>query len=212
MRKISILLIVLMAVLAVNMVYAAEPEMHVYVADINSGETAHVQITLPADAEGSVSVSVNGQTKTANLAGGQATIDLTDLKPGDYVVNVTYDGAGNYSKVSKDVNLKVSDNSAPVNNTTTSVNASGEPVTLQNITKVTNNNTGNANDTNKTNHTNTTNKTPAKKPVQPKAPAKPKKDVPKPLETLADKNTGLPILVLILVVIGAVVAVVFRKR
>lgn len=205
------MLIVLMAVLAVNMVYAAEPEMHVYVADINAGETAHVQITLPADAEGKVSVSVNGQSISADVADGQATVDLTDLKPGDYVVKVTYEGAGNYSKVSKDVNLKVNDNSAPVDNNTTA-NASGEPVAVQNVTNVTDNNTT-ANDTNTTNHTKTTNNTPAKKAVQLKLPKNDtKKEVPKPMDTLADKNTGLPVLVLILVAIGAVFAVVFRKQ
>ena len=49
----------------------------------------------------------------------------------------------------------------------------------------------------------TTNDTaPPKKPKQPK----------KPVASLTDKNTGLPILVLMLVTVGAVFATAFRRK
>ncbi len=240
MRKIAILSIFILSLFAVNMAFSAEqPEMKVYVADINASETAHVQIALPVDAQGKVNVSVNGQIFSANVVDGKATVNLTDLKAGDYVLNVTYGGGGNYSKISKDVNLKVNDKSNTTNhnatpastqnatpagnasgqpastqNATPAGNASGGPVVTQNATKVTV-----TNQTNTSNTTNNTNVTPAKKVVNNtnktvKKPVKqqPKKQQPKIVQALTNKNTGLPVLVLLLVAIGAVVAVAYRKR
>ena len=224
MRKIAILSIFILSLFAVNMAFSAEqPEMRVYVADINASETAHVQIALPVDAQGKVNVSVNGQIFSANVVDGKATVNLTDLKAGDYVLNVTYGGGGNYSKISKDVNLKVNDKSNTTNhnatpastqNATPAGNASGGPVVTQNATKVTV-----TNQTNTSNTTNNTNVTPAKKVVNNtnktvKKPVKqqPKKQQPKIVQALTNKNTGLPVLVLLLVAIGAVVAVAYRKR
>lgn len=224
MRKIAILSIFILSLFAVNMAFSVEqPEMKVYVADINASETAHVQIALPVDAQGKVNVSVNGQIFSANVVDGKATVNLTDLKAGDYVLNVTYGGGGNYSKISKDVNLKVNDKSNTTNhnatpastqNATPAGNASGGPVVTQNATKVTV-----TNQTNTSNTTNNTNVTPAKKVVNNtnktvKKPVKqqPKKQQPKIVQALTNKNTGLPVLVLLLVAIGAVVAVAYRKR
>lgn len=224
MRKIAILSIFILSLFAVNMAFSVEqPEMKVYVADINASETAHVQIALPVDAQGKVNVSVNGQIFSANVVDGKATVNLTDLKAGDYVLNVTYGGGGNYSKISKDVNLKVNDKSNTTNhnatpastqNATPAGNASGGPVVTQNATKVTV-----TNQTNTSSTTNNTNVTPAKKVVNNtnktvKKPVKqqPKKQQPKIVQALTNKNTGLPVLVLLLVAIGAVVAVAYRKR
>ena len=217
MRKIAILSIFILALLAVNISFAAEkPEMSVFVADIEEGSTAHVSITLPSDATGKVTVSVNGQTYTAAVEGGQASVDVSGLKAGDYKVKVTYEGSGNYSKVVKQADLKVSgeakSNDTAVT-TNTSANASGEPESQVNTTVLSNltNNTNSSNSTKDTNTSNitpkkTTNDTaPAKKPKQPKKP-KP------PLSSLTDKNTGLPILVLMLVTVGAVFATAFRKQ
>ena len=232
MRKIAILSIFILSLFAVNMAFSAEqPEMSVYVADINASETAYVQVTLPSDAQGKVNVSVNGQTFSAIVVDGKATVNLTDLKSGDYVVNVTYEGSGNYSKISKEVNLKVNGESNTTNQNATSVgnasggpaatqnatsagNASGGPLATLNVTKVTANN-----QTNTSNTTNNTNATPAKKVINntnktvknPKN-QQPKKQQPKLVESLTNKNTGLPVLVLLLVAIGAVFAVAFRKQ
>ena len=211
MRKITILSIFILSILAVNMAFAAEqPEMSVYVADIGSGETAHVLVNLSSDVQGNVSVSVDGKNVTANIVDGQATVNLTGLKDGDYVVKVTYEGNENYSNVSKEVNLKVGNGSGN-NATNVTGNASGEPVATQNVTVVTGDNATNT--TNTTNTTNNTNVTPAKKLINTtQTVKKPKKEMPKPLQALSDKNTGLPVLLLLLVAIGAVFAIAFRKR
>ena len=212
-----------MALFAVNSVFAAQPAMSVHVADINAGETAHVSITLPSDASGVVTVSVNGQNYQANVVGGQASVDLTGLAAGSYTIKVKYDGAGNYSAVTKQANLKVSGSEpapAPAENNDASANASGEPINASgepaNATPINNTLvTGNATDnsTNTTNTTNTTNNTTPNKNVDNKTPVKkPQKQQQKPHKYLENKKTGLPVLVLLLVVVGVVFGVSFRKR
>ena len=172
MKKIAILSIFILAFLAVNISFAAQQsQMSVHVTDIEEGSTAHVAITLPSDATGKVTVSLNGQNYTATVHGGQASVDVSGLKAGDYGVKVTYDGAGNYSKVVKQANLKVAaqvksnDTSVDTNTSTrtnTSANVSGEPAGKVNTT-VLKNLTNNTNSSNSTNDTNKSNITPKKR-------------------------------------------------
>ena len=222
MKKIAILSIFILAFLAVNISFAAQqPQMSVNVTDIEEGSTAHVAITLPSDATGKVTVSLNGQNYTATVQGGQASVDVFGLKAGDYGVKVTYDGAGNYSKVVKQANLKVAtqaksnDTSVDTNTSTrtnTSANVSGEPAGKVNTT-VLKNLTNNTNSSNSTNDTNKSNITPKKTTTNNTVAAKkPKQPPKKPLAKLSNKNTGLPVLILMLVTVGAIFATVFRKR
>ncbi len=222
MKKIAILSIFILAFLAVNISFAAQqPQMSVNVTDIEEGSTAHVAITLPSDATGKVTVSLNGQNYTATVHGGQASVDVFGLKAGDYGVKVTYNGAGNYSKVVKQANLKVAtqaksnDTSVDTNTSTrtnTSANVSGEPAGKVNTT-VLKNLTNNTNSSNSTNDTNKSNITPKKTTTNNTVAAKkPKQPPKKPLAKLSNKNTGLPVLILMLVTVGAIFATVFRKR
>ena len=222
MKKIAILSIFILAFLAVNISFAAQqPQMSVNVTDIEEGSTAHVAITLPSDATGKVTVSLNGQNYTATVQAGQASVDVFGLKAGDYGVKVTYDGAGNYSKVVKQANLKVAtqaksnDTSVDTNTSTrtnTSANVSGEPAGKVNTT-VLKNLTNNTNSSNSTNDTNKSNITPKKTTTNNTVAAKkPKQPPKKPITKLSNKNTGLPVLILMLVTVGAIFATVFRKR
>ena len=195
--------------------------MSVHVTDIEEGSTAHVAITLPSDATGKVTVSLNGQNYTATVHGGQASVDVSGLKAGDYGVKVTYNGAGNYSKVVKQANLKVAtqaksnDTSVDTNTSTrtnTSANVSGEPAGKVNTT-VLKNLTNNTNSSNSTNDTNKSNITPKKTTTNNTVAAKkPKQPPKKPITKLSNKNTGLPVLILMLVTVGAIFATAFRKR
>lgn len=224
MKKIAILSIFILAFLAVNISFAAQqPQMSVNVTDIEEGSTAHVAITLPSDATGKVTVSLNGQKYTATVHGGQASVDVSGLKAGDYGVKVTYDGAGNYSKVVKQANLKVAaqaksnDTSVDTKTNTSTVtnnsaNASGEPAGKVNTT-VLKNLTNNTNSSNSTNDTNKSNITPKKTTTNNTVAAKkPKQPPKKPITKLSNKNTGLPVLILMLVTVGAIFATAFRKR
>ncbi|WP_407414852.1 Ig-like domain repeat protein [Methanobrevibacter sp.] len=268
MNKIAILLICVLALFAVSSTFAAQqPQINVHVDNIKVGETAHVQITLPADATGVVTVSVDGHNQKANIVDGKATVNLNGLNEGKHTIKVKYHGEGNYSDASAQSSLEVTNpapsknntpgnasgepvNNTPVKNNTnvtpknntnmtpknntnvtpknntnmtpknnTNVtpankgNASGEPtnatpIVINNVTNITNN-TNNTNNTNTTNVTNNstnnlvvpnTNKHPPKKPPKPKNPG------------LHFKNTGLPIAVAIVVIIGIVGGVIYKKR
>ena len=193
MKKLGILLIFVLAFLGVNLVFAAEqPEMSVFAGDINYGETVQVFITLPADAWGNVTVSVSNQSQVVEIVDGQATANISGLAPGDYKVKVEYNGAGNYSKISKEVDLKV--------NGTAEVNASGEAADS--------NNTAPINDTNATNNT-----APSKN-AEPKQPttAQSKTDHLKPVTDLAKNPAGLPIILLVLVLMGCIFGAPLRRK
>lgn len=225
MKKITVLLILMMALLSLNFAFAAEqPDMGVKVGDINVGETAHVSITLPGDAQGKVVVSVNGHDYQSKVVNGKASVEISGLSAGDYNVKVKYAGEGEYLEVTKNVNLKVIDNTPAadesIDNTevanasgepdTTQLNASGEPdnATQINTTEITNT----TNNTNTTNTTNVTNNTePAKKVDNSTSPVKKPKEPAKPKTTIKDKNTGIPVLLLVLVAIGVVLGSVRRK-
>lgn len=227
MKKIAILSILILSFFAVSFAFAAQQsEMNVYVADINVGETAHVQVILPIDVIGEVIVSVNDQNYTAKVVNGNATVDLKDLKEGNYTLNVTCLENGNYSKISKNVSLSVinktpsvpdnktpvsPENKTPVNpKNNTPANAGGEPVNTQNVTPVAPTNI--TNDTNTTNKTNNTNNTvPTKKVDNPPAQTeKPKTEQPKYYLIL--QKAGLPIAILVLVVIVVIVGGIYLRK
>lgn len=260
MKKIAILLMCVLALFAVSSTFAAQqPQINVHANNIKVGETAHVQITLPADATGVVTVSVDGHDQKANIVGGKATVDLNGLNEGKHTIKVKYHGEGNYSDASAEKSIEVTNpapaknntpgnaSGAPVNNTpvknntnvtpnnhtnvtpknntnvtpknNTNVtpankgNASGEPtnatpIVINNVTNITNN-TNNTNNTNPTNVTNNTTNNPVVQNVKnhpPKNPPKPKNP------GLNLKNTGLPIAVVIIVIIGIVGGVIYKKR
>ena len=78
--------------------------------DINKpvrGEDLVVNVTVPEDAKGNVTVSVGGKNYTAPVKDGKATVSVPNLKSGNYTVDVTYSGDDNYSPVSKSSNATV---------------------------------------------------------------------------------------------------------
>ena len=73
--------------------------------------------------------------------------------------------------------------------------------------------TNNTNSSNSTNDTNKSNITPKKTTTNNTVAAKkPKQPPKKPITKLSNKNTGLPVLILMLVTVGAIFATAFRKR
>ena len=68
-----------------SMVVAAE--------NIKYGNDAVITATLtPTTATGNVTFTINGKTENANIVDGVASATFKDLTPGDYIVNVNYDG------------------------------------------------------------------------------------------------------------------------
>ncbi|MBR4448363.1 Ig-like domain repeat protein [Methanobrevibacter sp.] len=64
-------------------------------------------ISLPADATGNLTVTVDGVNYTAPLVNGTATVTVPKLAPGDHNITVTYTGDGKYSSISKNTKYNV---------------------------------------------------------------------------------------------------------
>ena len=88
--------------------------MNVTVDSIVEGENATVTVTLPENATGNVTASVDGVNYTAPLENGTATIIIPDLAAGNYTVTVTYSGDDNYKPATKDVEITVDEDSSVV--------------------------------------------------------------------------------------------------
>ena len=60
-----------------------------------------VNITLPKDATGNVTVLVDGKVyNVTNLTEGSVLINITNIMPGNHTVEVIYSGDGNYTPIS----------------------------------------------------------------------------------------------------------------
>ena len=68
----------------------------VNVKDIVVGEDAVVNVVLPDDATGSVTITVNGKDYVVDVKYGVANIAISDLAKGNYNVSVKYSGDGKY--------------------------------------------------------------------------------------------------------------------
>ena len=88
--------------------------MNVTADSIVEGENATVTVTLPENATGNVTASVDGVNYTAPLENGTATIIIPDLAAGNYTVTVTYSGDDNYKPATKDVEITVDEDSSVV--------------------------------------------------------------------------------------------------
>ena len=58
-------------------------------------------ISLPSDATGTLTVTVDGVSYTAKLVNGKATVRIPELSEGSHNITVTYSGDGKYSPVTK---------------------------------------------------------------------------------------------------------------
>ncbi|WP_405283132.1 Ig-like domain repeat protein [Methanobrevibacter sp.] len=84
-----------------------------------------VTVTLPSDATGTVTLTVNGKNYDFDVKNGKANVKLPELANGDYSYTITYSGDSKYSSFTNTGSLKVNKTSVnPVKNTT-DTNASG---------------------------------------------------------------------------------------
>ena len=68
----------------------------VEVADITEGESETIEVTLPSDAEGTVTITVDRKSYTLNVIGGNASLIIDDLGAGSYEVTASYSGDVKY--------------------------------------------------------------------------------------------------------------------
>ncbi len=75
------------------------PDISASSANVWIGNDATVIVTVPSDAEGTVTITVNGKKYTAEINEGSATatISADDLVAGENTIDVTFDGDDNYT-------------------------------------------------------------------------------------------------------------------
>ena len=70
-------------------------------------EGDEIVVELPEDATGNVTVSINGKTQTVPVIDGKAVVNISDLEPGNYTVDVTYSGDDKYPSASNSTSFEV---------------------------------------------------------------------------------------------------------
>ena len=91
---------------------------------VQADEDAVVEVTLPEDATGNVTVSVDGKNYTAPVKDGKASVSVPGLGVGNYTADVSYSGDDKYEPVSTSVPVEV-DKVSDV-----PVDVSADPVTV----------------------------------------------------------------------------------
>ena len=93
--------------------------MNITVPEFKEGVNSTINVVLPKDATGTVTVEIGGKNYTANVTDGVANVIIPGLGVGDYNITTTYSGDAKYDLMTKkgnitvipnvDVNLDVSD-------------------------------------------------------------------------------------------------------
>ncbi|WP_299524150.1 Ig-like domain repeat protein [uncultured Methanobrevibacter sp.] len=80
----------------------------VSVDDIIVGDNAIVNVIVPNDATGSVTITINGKSENIEVKNGKATLVIKDLTSGTYTVEVNYNGDSKYLSSKNSSSFKVS--------------------------------------------------------------------------------------------------------
>ena len=77
------------------------------VPEFKEGVNSTVGVDLPKDAEGTVTVEIEGKKYTANIINGTAKLNIPGLGVGDYNITTTYSGDAKYVSMTKKGNITV---------------------------------------------------------------------------------------------------------
>ena len=72
-----------------------------------TGEASDYSISLPDDATGTLTVTVDGVNYTASLVNGKATVNVPELSEGSHNITVTYSGDAKYAPIVKNTTVNV---------------------------------------------------------------------------------------------------------
>ena len=89
--------------------------------DFPNADSNDCSVSLPADATGALTVTVDGKNYTKSVTNGKATVSIPELKDGSYSITLTYSGDDKYEAITKtsiiQVNNAVEENSTGDNST-----------------------------------------------------------------------------------------------
>ena len=84
-----------------------KPSINIKVNDINVGDTLEIEVSLPDDATGIITVEIDGKNYTAPVKYGKAIIHIPGLTAGNKVAKIYYSGDDQYSPIEDSVKFKV---------------------------------------------------------------------------------------------------------
>ena len=97
---------------------------------IKVGENALIKVILPADANGTVTITVNGKPETIDVVAGEPVeLNVSGLGFGNYDVDVTYSGNGKYNANSTTATIAVDKNALDIKVNVSDIDA-GEKATI----------------------------------------------------------------------------------
>ena len=88
-------------------VSSINPDMEIDSNDISVGEDEKIIVSLPSDATGNVTVTVDGKNYSAKVKDGKAIISIPDLSAGNKQAKVSYSGDNNYYPAEDTVSFAV---------------------------------------------------------------------------------------------------------
>ena len=81
--------------------------MNITVPEFKEGVNSTINVVLPKDATGTVTVEIGGKNYTANITDGVANVIIPGLGVGDYNITTTYSGDAKYDLMTKKGNITV---------------------------------------------------------------------------------------------------------
>ena len=76
-------------------------DVNITIPDIKPGENTTINVDLPDDASGNVTVTIDGKNYTGEVINGSVNITIPPVGPGDHEVIINYTGDGKYAPVVK---------------------------------------------------------------------------------------------------------------
>ena len=88
--------------------FTVDPEFYMDIdADAIYGEDAIVEINLPEDATGNLTITIGNETYTVPVEDGYASVEIPDLAYGEHNITVAYSGDDKYKAASKESTIDV---------------------------------------------------------------------------------------------------------
>ena len=81
--------------------------MNITVPEFKEGVNSTINVVLPKDATGTVTVEIDGKKYTANVIDGTANVIVSGLSAGDYNITTVYSGDAKYDSMTKKGNITV---------------------------------------------------------------------------------------------------------
>lgn len=84
-----------------------DPTVVISDSNVVYAEDVVINVTLPSNATGNVTLTIDGKTYTSSIKEGVATFNIKNLNVGTYNITVSYKGDNNYNNASNTATLKV---------------------------------------------------------------------------------------------------------